>query len=546
MLTYNWTDVNGDGNLWTDQDNDGAVDHNTTGNSSNIDLFADINFASSEMDQGEYVRFMYHRPGANTLQSFVRDPAARMADGLFIGFQHPIRTAARQTTTMDIQIDFYENSDWSWVSTPASASGSFTADIEVPGDTPHGMYEGAIVLSGDDNDIVVPVVVTVAPTLEADGEGNLPSVSFGGSDVATAQDDLIYNNGAVFGATDWTWRAESGDWRFFYFDVDAEVPEGTLFLVDTTWEDPAPPTDIDTLVFGPVDDPEGQVLCGNCLFGAPYTLGTVGASPNTNVGAGIWTFDTATGGAHDLVAAPAQEGLHAIVLHQVLFEGGKFWAPFETSVGTATLDPGSIDIDSNADAGSFDVDFTATVDIDGLSAEAFGLSQPESFVEQAVQDDPNDPSSASIKHDVTIAHASTATFTVDLGSSDVDLFVVYDANGDGSFTNSEIVASSTGPSGADEFIELVRPPDGDYQVWAQGWSVGAPEDITLGIDVVQGTDMTISGIPAGAITAGTTVTLTVDFSKTMVVGEEYFGEILLGPSVAPTALRVPVSITRVP
>ena len=64
---------------------------------------------------------------------------------------------------------------------------------------------------------------------------------------------------------------------------------------------------------------------------------------------------------------------------------------------------------------------------------------------------------------------------LDVGSDDVDLFVVYDANNDGAFTNSEIVASSTGGAGADEFIELVRPADGDYQVWAQGWQVaGTP------------------------------------------------------------------------
>jgi len=401
------------------------------------------------------------------------------------------------------------------------------------------------VLSDADEEIVVPVLVTVAPTLEANIDGNLPSVSFGGSDVAADQADLLYNNGSVFGATDWTWRAESGDWRFFYFDVDAEVPAGTLFLANTTWDDEAPSTDIDTLVFGPSDDPEGQVLCGNCLFGAPYVLDTVGGSPNTNVGGGVWTFNTATGGAQDLVAAPAQEGLHAIALHQVLFDGGQFHTPFEVSLGSATLDPSSVAIDTSVDADSFDISFTSTVDLDGLSAEAFGLSQPQVLARNAVQDDPNNPSSASVKEAFTISNASTATFTTDLAGHDIDMFVVYDANSDGNFTNSEIVAASTTATGV-EFIELVRPPDGDYQVWVQGWSVSGTQPFNLGIEIVQGTDMTISGIPAGAIPAGTEVTLTVSFSKTMVVGETYFGEILMGPTVAPTALRVPVEITRTP
>lgn len=546
LLTYSWTDVNADGNLWTDSDNDGAVDHNTIGTSSNIDAFLDINFASSEIDEGEYVRFMYHRAGANTLQSFVRDPHERMSDGVFIGLQHFLRTAARQTTTLDIQIDFYENTDWPWLSTPGSASGSFTADVTVPADTPYGMYAGAIVLSDADEEIVVPVEITVAPTLEADTEGNLPEVSFGGEDVAADQAGLLYNNGSVFGATDWTWRAESGDWRFFYFDVAADVPDGTLFLVNTEWDDAAPPTDIDTLVFGPGDDPGGQVLCGNCLFGAPYVLDTLGGSPNTNVGAGVWTFDTATGGGQDLVAAPAQSGLHAIVLHQVLFDGGQFHTPFQTSVGTATLDPASVEMDSPADAGSFNVTFTSTVELSGLAADAFGLSQPTVTTEQTQQDNPNDPSSASIKKDVAIAHASSATFTLDVGTDDIDLFVVYDANSDGNFTNSEIVAASTAGAGTDEFIELVRPADGNYQVWAQGWQVAGTPNVQLGIDIVQGTDMTISGLPVGAVPAGTPVNLTVNFAKTMVVGETYFGEILMGPDVAPSALRIPVAITRTP
>jgi len=41
------------------------------------------------------------------------------------------------------------------------------------------------------------------------------------------------------------------------------------------------------------------------------------------------------------------------------------------------------------------------------------------------------------------------------------------------------------------------------------------------------------------------VTLTVEFSKPdMTAGEDYFGELLLGPPSAPSALKVPIKITR--
>jgi hypothetical protein len=36
----------------------------------------------------------------------------------------------------------------------------------------------------------------------------------------------------------------------------------------------------------------------------------------------------------------------------------------------------------------------------------------------------------------------------------------------------------------------------------------------------------------------------VNFSKTMAVGQTYFGELLLGPPMSPSALRVPIQITR--
>ena len=45
--------------------------------------------------------------------------------------------------------------------------------------------------------------------------------------------------------------------------------------------------------------------------------------------------------------------------------------------------------------------------------------------------------------------------------------------------------------------------------------------------------------------AGTPVTLTVDYAKAdMEDGASYFGELLLGPPSAPTALAVPIEVTK--
>ena len=50
-----------------------------------------------------------------------------------------------------------------------------------------------------------------------------------------------------------------------------------VFLSDTTWDDAAPYTDLDTLVFGPSAN-SYQLVSGSAPFGAPYILDTVGAS----------------------------------------------------------------------------------------------------------------------------------------------------------------------------------------------------------------------------------------------------------------------------
>ena len=563
LLTYNWTDVNRDRNLWSDGDHDGVVDHIQLATSSNIDHNPDIDFSKSEIDKGEYVRFMYHRAGSNALQSFVRDPADRMADGLFLGLQHSDRSNAPARTNFSISIEFYENKNWKWLRTTQISGGAFTATMKVPTGTPYGMYDGAIVLEeqnkhGDRghgrkarNSIVVPVALTVAAEMGQNAttnalEGNL---KFGGNSVAMNQSKLMYNNAAIFGANDWTWRAESGDWRFFYFDIPRTPPAGSLVLANTKWDDVAPYTDIDTLLMGR-GTTHYQFCCDDgSVFGAPYMLDVVGKSPNTHAGSGVWVFNTATGGPEDFIAGPAQEGMHAAMQHGVGWHGGKFDVPFETTIGSAVVNPTSITQSTATGAGEFDVTFKSTLSLPGFAAKGFGLSQPSSSVETVQQDDPNNPSSATVKKSITITNAAKLTIDLDTPSDDdIDMFLVHDANGDGTFTNGEIIGASTGGTGADEHIQAVRPADGNYQVWLQGWSIsGGPETNQAGLVIfpVQGNDLVVTGVPAGPVAAGETVTLHVTYNKpAMVTGQSYFGELHLGPSVAPSALQVPIRINR--
>jgi hypothetical protein len=66
----------------------------------------------------------------------------------------------------------------------------------------------------------------------------------------------------------------------------------------------------------------------------------------------------------------------------------------------------------------------------------------------------------------------------------------------------------------------------------------------LNVNAVQGNDLTVTGVPTGPVAANTPVTLHVEYNKATTAGQSYNGELLLGPSSAPSALSVPIKITR--
>jgi hypothetical protein len=151
--------------------------------------------------------------------------------------------------------------------------------------------------------------------------------------------------------------------------------------------------------------------------------------------------------------------------------------------------------------------------------------------------------SYSVGKGVTATVAGHATISASLPGEDIDLFVLRDANGDGQFTPDEIVAASATASGS-ESVTLTRPPDGNYQVWVHGFAVSSPQPFPLTVDAIQGNDLTISGVPSGPLPADTPVTLHVTFNKAMASGQDYKGELLLGPTTAPTAVTVPITVHR--
>ncbi len=127
------------------------------------------------------------------------------------------------------------------------------------------------------------------------------------------------------------------------------------------------------------------------------------------------------------------------------------------------------------------------------------------------QDTPADPTTASYKRDIVVDRPDTQLLRVTVDAHpgvDLDMFLMYDGNGDGSFSfPNELISYSATPSG-DERIDLLgQPPLGRYQIWVHGFAVPGPHGtrFDLGIDVASGA-LWPDVIPADQAPSGASLT----------------------------------------
>lgn len=515
-LVYDWKDQDTDGALWNDANSNGYV---------NV----------GEMDPGEYMRFTYHNNFANAHEVRVQTPLDRMHDGVFLGLQHTARATANGVTTVHVELSFYQREDMPWLTeytTGATLGAGNSVEmgvrLDVPADAPVGVYEGEFRVEDGTNVSVVPVAINVVSPYYgfSFGEQDTPSV------------DSIMPNNQLFGAQDWNWRAESGDWRFYSADGSGEsvLPDGAAWLVHTSWPDNGAPdglkTDNDTLLFGPTPDEFSDMDPGT--FG-PYTLGLTGGSANTNIGAGIWTFQTNSGTTEEWVASPLTAGLNQIMIHNVLYDGKQPSAAISGEAGIVSVMPSAISIVSSATAGTEAVDFsTYSLDLSGVTVESFGLSK-------RTEETADITTGADWTKEVTLTNAAYLDVQTACPDTDIDLYVYVD-DGAGGWT---LVGASETATG-EEQVRIERPADGTYLIDVYGYSVSGTQPFDISIASPMGNDATISGVPAGAVTAGTGFTFDIDWTKdrTALADREgtYEGIVYLGPNEAPGAVQIPVSL----
>lgn len=297
---------------------------------------------------------------ANTEEARVSFPLSKFTGTPVLGiYQNPLLesywfTGGNKSATpinFSISVYYYQKVPWQAVSFDTSVVGvqaesnaTFRATLNVPANATGGTYEGFIDLRGSNGQVTQVPVSYVVPLVPA--AKGLPYV-FGGN---SSGDGVLYSNGATYGATDFSWRYESGNWRAYQLVVtDPTVNQG---MVKVQWVSPM--TSINIFVL----DPQGRIIGSSVppglyksitrsfVQGLPLT-----PSPSNDYlqcpvsyggyyipcpgWAGGFAPSQNNGPTSSLLQFPINEtGTYTIVVHNTVYSG---LTPFERFVGEVEL-----------------------------------------------------------------------------------------------------------------------------------------------------------------------------------------------------------------
>ena len=519
---------------WDDKDND-----------NNITATAELNRYTIGYNTGTSVEVSVH------------DPLTRGHNGTVVRVR-PIKGAAGVPIT--IVCEFYKKVNWDWVTEapsslniPSKGSATSTITLNVPANAAIGAYEVGIYIDDGTNVTVIPVTVNVV--------GTGPNITFGGNYGSSSFD--LYNNSFVRGMTDWGWRAESGDWRYYFLDIPDSVSiTGQKLYLDLDWNGTQSSTDIDAYILGNTTD----MFTGVFSEYGPYTLQKKGASKDTYMGSGKYGYYTETGTSREVISAPLQNGLMQIILHNVLFNGsdlqeGLSGTTTTTPIPSTYLFPTYYEAnytlrEDKPVTGNIMVSFTPNTDWTGLDP-SISSATSKTYTGTVFQDDPSDGCTASWQKTFSFVGLSFVELVVPAPtpSTDIDLYLLYDANnngvadcGSGVPTTGETVAYSAKQAGVDERIFYTPVPDGTYFVFVHGWGIpGGSTQFSLYVSTaLKISPFSATDVPTGALTAGNNYRFNISYNLYPpggpAAGGTYKADIALGPPNAQKPFKITVKI----
>ncbi|MFN8471806.1 MAG: S8 family serine peptidase [Anaerolineae bacterium] len=216
--------------------------------------------------------------------------------------------------------------------------------------------------------------------------------------------------------------------------------------------------------------------------------------------------------------------------------------------------PDQVSFDTRADNGTYPVKFTPNVDVGQLTLQTYGLTLPTVQRVSITQDSDRDPTTNPLDE----AHGwrvFTYTLGVDTGLfraatsngsdtlQDVDVFVFYDANGDGHFDyDTELIGKSRGFT-VDDQVTVTNPRPGLYAVGIHAYR--GDGDFDLSIWNVKGNGTLQATPPNSGVQAGQEATVTLRYSGLDQRGKTYLG-MLQVPGLNGQGAAIPVEVTRLP
>ncbi len=212
------------------------------------------------------------------LTKFLGTPAVRI-----------VKQGPAKQIGFELVFRYYQKSPWSWVTQLSTSRNTLNATLTVPQGTSPGVYGGLISVTDNGTEAIIPVSVVVPITVAG---------TYGSS----SAEKTPYTNFAVYGAFDWSWRYEAGDWRTFA----VIVPPGVNSInIKVSW------SDSQTEIQAHLTSPTGFLVASSEYPTSSYA------------GSGKFTFHTNTGSdtTQDISASNLQPGIYLLVLHNVLFGG---------------------------------------------------------------------------------------------------------------------------------------------------------------------------------------------------------------------------------
>jgi subtilisin family serine protease len=201
-----------------------------------------------------------------------------------------LQSAAHAEIPFELAVRYYKRTPWSWITNLEVTGNLLAASLMVPASAAPGVYGGFIEVGDGNAEAMIPVSVMVPIA----APGNYGESSTGAP----------YANYAVYGAFDWSWRYEAGDWRTFALTVPDGVHAVGLRL---RWSDNS------TNIQAHLTSPSGYLVASSEYPVSKY------------VANGEFYWSTTTGGPEeDIIATDLAPGTYLLVFHNTLFGAESF------------------------------------------------------------------------------------------------------------------------------------------------------------------------------------------------------------------------------